>query len=138
MKTTLKELRSKLGLTKKEDYPEIDEVYIKVDGDYALIREGQWISGKKNFYRVDAVTHMQSGDQRHVHIYAKSKDKPGTELGVLNMDGSASHGTKMRLTKRMANELEKKCGVAVPENRIVEWVATDSLELSIAVQLLNE
>lgn len=55
-------------------------------------------------------------DQTHAHVHAKN----GNEYGVVNFDGSASHGTKCLLHKDDANTLRNK-GFKIGSDNIVEW-----------------
>jgi hypothetical protein len=80
------------------------------------LREGRWIPGRfdKNI-RIDQPTHGVG--QTHAHVLGRK----GEELGVVNFDGSASHGTKCRLSDTDANALRAK-GFQIPSGNIVEWV----------------
>jgi len=80
------------------------------------IDEGKWIPTKKsNTMRIDHATHGVG--PTHAHVYGRK----GNEVGVVNIDGTASHGTKMRLSKKDAETLRTH-GFKIPRNRIVEWI----------------
>ncbi len=68
--------------------------------------------------------------QTHAHLYARN----GKEYGVVNIDGSGSHGTKSnsRIQTDHAAEL-RKAGFNIPPDNLVEWVPLPS-----DVQLLLE
>ncbi len=97
-------------------YPpvEANEVFIGINDQYARLDESHWvgIKGGKTV-RIDP---PHAGGQKHYHLFARN----GSEIGVINVDGSGSHGTKMRLSKRDAEAL-RSIGVQVKLNRIVEW-----------------
>lgn len=78
--------------------------------------EGKWISGRfdRNI-RIDQPTY--GAGQQHAHILARN----GKEIGVVNFDGSASHGAKCRLSDDDANALRAKGFSIIPSN-IVEWI----------------
>ena len=51
----------------------------------------------------------------HVH------GRKGNGLGVVNVDGTGSHGTKMRLHPKDANALRAR-GVNIRADNIIEWL----------------
>jgi len=80
------------------------------------IDEGKWIpTGTSDTMRIDHATH--GAGQTHVHIYGRK----GNQLGVVNIDGSGSHGTQMRLSKKQASVLRGH-GFKIRKDRLVEWV----------------
>lgn len=80
------------------------------------IEEGKWIkTGTSDSMRIDHATH--GAGQTHAHIYGRK----GKELGVVNLDGTGSHGTQMRLSKDQAEVLRKQ-GFKIRDDRIVEWI----------------
>lgn len=98
--------------------PVLDMVIMTADGlEFEQLQEGKWINGRfdRNI-RIDQPTHGVG--QTHAHILGRK----GEQLGVVNFDGTASHGTKMRLHKRDADAL-RKAGANVERNNIVEWIA---------------
>jgi hypothetical protein len=102
--------------------PYLDEVFLTEDGATAqCLREGQRIDGRFNCnIRIDRATYRLSGDQ-HAHVYGLH-DKL---VGVLNFDGTRSHGGEsFRLDKKDAAALRQR-GFRVPENNIVEWILFD-------------
>lgn len=101
-------------------HPYLDEVFISNDGTSSeLLREGKWVSGRfdRNI-RIDQPTHLLGNGKVHGHIYGRR----GDELGVVNVDGSPSHGTKMKLHDRDADALRAH-GFVIPLDNIVEWFA---------------
>jgi hypothetical protein len=80
------------------------------------IDEGKWIRTKtSNTMRIDHATH--GAGQTHAHIYGRKNN----QLGIVNIDGTGSHGTQMRLTKDDAETLRQQ-GFIIPASRMVEWV----------------
>ena len=65
--------------------------------------------------RVDHATHGVGST--HAHVYGRK----GNEVGVVNLDGTASHGTRMNLSKKDAETLQTH-GFNIRHDRIVEWV----------------
>ncbi|MEO9168610.1 MAG: hypothetical protein ABI230_09420 [Aestuariivirga sp.] len=108
---------------------ELDTVvhYCSEDDQAHIIAENEkWISIKStSAMRMDHPRHG-GGGQTHVHIYGKKQ----SELGVVNLDGTGSHGTKMRLTKDQAEILIAN-GVKVRDDRIVEWNILQNLTLEL-------
>lgn len=95
----------------------LDEVIVQtIDGSIERLDEGKWVNGRfdRNI-RIDGPTHGVG--QKHAHVFGR-KD---TELGVVNFDGSASHGSKMRLSSADAEALRKR-GFTINLSNIVEWV----------------
>jgi hypothetical protein len=98
--------------------PYLDEVLVTRDvGAFKLLREGKWISGRfdRNI-RIDQPTHMHGDGKVHGHVYGRK----GGELGVVNFDGTPSHGTKMKLHDLDATALRAQ-GFDIPPDNIVEW-----------------
>jgi hypothetical protein len=85
------------------------------DQNIERLDEGQWISGRfdRNI-RIDQPTY--GAGQQHAHIYGRK----GNEIGVINIDGSASHGTICRLHDDDATALRIR-GYPVRQSNIVEW-----------------
>ncbi len=98
--------------------PFLDQVAITSRGnEFELLSEGKWTSGRfERNIRIDQPTHGVG--QTHAHILGRK----GDQLGVVNFDGSSSHGTKMRLHKKDAEAL-RGAGASIPKNNIIEWVA---------------
>ena len=96
--------------------PVIEDVTVIDNNGGEVLREGKWIPGRfdKNI-RIDQPTHGVG--QTHAHVLGRK----GEELGVVNFDGSASHGTKCRLSDTDANALRAK-GFQIPSGNIVEWL----------------
>ena len=97
--------------------PVLDETFITEDGENAeVLKEGKWVSGRfENNIRIDQPTHGVG--QTHAHVLCRK----GNEIGVVNIDGSASHGTKCRLSNADADALRAR-GFQIKSGNIVEWV----------------
>lgn len=98
----------------------IDAVFVPArnapgKNEYQHLEEGKWVDGRfeKNI-RIDQPAHGVG--QQHAHIYGRK----GEQIGILNLDGSASHGSKMRLHKKDMAVLSAR-GFDVPDDGIVEW-----------------
>ena len=101
----------------------LDEIVIyDLENDEAhRIEEGKWIAtDTTNKMRIDQPTY--GAGQTHAHIYGRK----GNELGVVNLDGTASHGTQMRVSKKDAETLRTR-GFDIRADRIVEWIARPDL-----------
>jgi hypothetical protein len=101
-----------------EPHTLIDEVFVLPLDDATTMRieEGKWIkTTTRNTIRIDHPTHGVG--QTHAHIYGRK----GKEIGVINLDGSASHGTRMRLTEPDSAILRAH-GFTVRPDRVVEWI----------------
>ena len=97
--------------------PLLDSVIVTTGGvEFKQLQEGKWINGRfdRNI-RIDQPTHGVG--QTHAHVLGRK----GEQLGVVNFDGSASHGTKMRLHKHDADAL-RKAGANISNDNIVEWI----------------
>jgi hypothetical protein len=53
---------------------------------------------------------------RHAHVFGRK----GNEIVAVNVDGSASHGTKGRIPEKDAEKL-RSLGFMIPPDRIIEW-----------------
>lgn len=97
--------------------PVITRIVIALDDDtFELLQEGKWISGRfERNIRIDQPTH--GAGQPHAHVLGRK----GNEIGVVNLDGSASHGAKCRLSDDDADALRAK-GFQIRPGNIVEWV----------------
>lgn len=96
----------------------IDAIFLSENGtDAQVFNEGMWVNGRfPQSIRIDQPTHGVG--QTHAHVYGRK----GDEIGVVNIDGTPSHGTKMRLSKDDADALRGR-GFNIPLNRIVEWIS---------------
>lgn len=93
------------------------DVVITADGiTTEVLHEGKWIPGRfdRNI-RIDHPTH--GAGQTHAHVLGRR----GEEIGVINFDGSGSHGTKCRLSGEDADALRAR-GFQISPGNIVEWV----------------
>ena len=86
-----------------------------------VLHEGKWIDGRfERNIRVDFPTHFQGlQGQKHASVYGRNGRE---ELVVVNLDGTASHGKKGRLTVDDAEAL-KALGFKIRDDRMVEWIA---------------
>lgn len=95
---------------------------------YERLDEGKWISGQfPDNIRIDQSTHTHGGGKLHAHVYGRK----GNEIVAVNFDGTASHGSKGRLSHADADALRKRSFNIRPD-RIVEWWAlpkTDNMQL---------
>lgn len=91
-----------------------------------LNEERKWVDGRfpKNL-GIDQPSHLHGDGQTHAHVLGRR----GNELGVINFDGTASHGTKMKLHKKDAEALRDR-GFKVRPDNIVEWLLQPSLSIS--------
>lgn len=98
--------------------PALDEIAISTDFlNLEILHEG-WIAGRfdRNI-RIDHPTHLHGDGQDHAHVYGRK----GDQIGVVNFDGTSSHGTKCRLHDADADALRAK-GFNIAADNIVEWV----------------
>jgi hypothetical protein len=84
---------------------------------FQVLEEGKLVSGRfpRNI-RLDQATHLQGDGQLHAHIFGRK----GNELGVVNLDGSASHSSKFKLHDKDADTL-RGLGFVIPADNLVEW-----------------
>lgn len=97
--------------------PLLDGVLISSDQLlFERLDEGKWVKGRfDSNIRIDQPAHGKG--QIHAHVYGRK----GNEIGVVNFDGSASHGTKCRLSDDDAAALCAR-GFTIKAGNIVEWV----------------
>lgn len=87
-----------------------------------LLVEGKWVKGRfDNSIRIDQPTHMQGNGKTHAHLFARN----GDQYGIVNLDGTASHGVKCKIHPNDAAALVKR-NFKLPPDNIVEWVAVES------------
>jgi hypothetical protein len=103
----------------------LDEVYIVqpdlVNGEQLL--EGKVVAGRfSSSLRIDPATHLHGSAPPHAHVFGRK----GEELGVVHMDGSASHGSKFRLHPKDADALRAR-GFTIRPDNLVEWTAIETL-----------
>jgi hypothetical protein len=84
--------------------PQLTRVFVPTGPDeFEMLVEVQWIKGRfEGAVRIDQATY--GAGQKHAHVYGRQ----GEEIGVVNVDGSPSHGTKSRLHGDDANALRKR------------------------------
>lgn len=108
------------GMLRFRDFvnlPTLTEVIVSKDNEsFERLDEGKWVNGRfdKNI-RIDQPTHGVG--QTHAHVYGRR----GTEIGVVNLDGSSSHGTQCRLSDADAAALRAR-GFTIKPGNIVEWI----------------
>ena len=102
------------------ELPMLDAVIIaSEDGTFELYEGRKWVSGR--FDRNIGIDHPTHGaGQTHAHVYGRK----GDQIVAVNLDGTASHGTKGRLHKDDATALQKR-GFNVQPGQIVEWTKLD-------------
>ncbi len=101
--------------------PTLTEILVSEDNDrFERLDEGKWVNGRfdKNI-RIDQPTHGVG--QTHAHVYGRK----GDEIGVVNIDGSSSHGTQCRLSDADADALRNR-GFTIRAGNIVEWIVLGS------------
>lgn len=121
-KTSAERMRELIDIAQgKMVLHEIDEVYISKGGQTFQLSEGRLISGRftKNI-RIDNPTY--GAGQTHAHIHGRR----GDVIGIVNFNGTASHGTKCILHPKDAAALRAQ-GFQIPDDRIVEWVQEPGL-----------
>lgn len=111
-------------------YPRLDEVLVVAANglDFQRLLEGKLVNGRfpRNI-RVDQSTHLQGDGQPHAHVFGRKDD----ELGVVNLDGSGSHGSKFTLNDKDAATL-RSLGFTIPANNVVEWVPCDDARVLLS------
>ncbi len=119
-----------LEILEQRRIDELDELWVvevKAGVTHSIV-EGKWVqTGKTLSIRIDNPTY--GAGQVHAHIIGKKND----ELGVVNLDGTGSHGTRMTLSRKAATTLTQH-GFQIRPDRIVEWIGDPAL----SVQFLNE
>jgi len=98
--------------------PFIEDITITGDHvSYQRLYEGKFVDGRfKGNIRIDQSTHLHGAGSAHAHVYGRN----GNELVVVNVDGSASHGSKGVLHARDADALKAR-GFDIKPGNIVEW-----------------
>lgn len=81
--------------------------------------EDKWVEVGGYSVRYDTPRHG-GGGQPHAHVY----DRKDRKLGAVNQDGTASHNSKFRLTKAVANNM-KQHNYKIRADRIVEIFELD-------------
>lgn len=97
--------------------PILDSILVSKDGQVVeVLHEGKWVSGKFDHnIRIDQPTH--GAGQTHAHVFGRK----GIELGVVNIDGTSSHGAKCRLSATDSEALRAR-GFNIRSGNVVEWV----------------
>lgn len=115
MATWARRLLDKLEEISAADTPELDEVYIAHLSRVERLDESRkWVDGSwpKNI----GIDDPHAGGQVHAHVFGRK----GNEIVIVNLDGTASHGTKGRLTQADADVLKNR-GFKIRPDRLVEW-----------------
>jgi hypothetical protein len=101
--------------------PVLDAVILVAEDGTVELREGRnWVSGR--FDRNIGIDQPSHGvGQKHAHVYGRR----GNEIVIVNLDGTASHGTKGRLHKDDATALQKR-GFDVKAGQIIEWFTIEN------------
>lgn len=96
----------------------LNNVLLTSDGQSGeALHEGQWIRGRfERNIRIDHPTH--GAGQTHAHVLGRK----GEEIGVVNIDGTSSHGTQCRLSQQDADALRAR-GFQIKPGNIVEWLS---------------
>jgi len=104
---------------------ELDEVFIREGAEvFRLDESNNWISGRfQNNLRIDDPSHGVG--KKHAHVLGRK----GNQIGVVNVDGSASHGSKFRLNDKDADALRSR-GFTIPDDGIVECVFSAKVNLN--------
>lgn len=99
----------------------LDEVLV-VQPDlvhFGLLREGKVIPGRfPSSIRIDQPTHLHGDGDPHAHVFGRK----GDQLGVVNFDGSGSHGSKFKLHDEDADALRAR-NFKIRADNLVEWSA---------------
>lgn len=100
-----------------QNLPAIEGLLLSADNEnFERLDEGKWVTGRfEDSIRIDHPTY--GAGQTHAHVYGRK----GDEIGVVNLDGTASHGTKCRLSDDDAAALRDR-GFTIKAGNIVEWV----------------
>lgn len=115
---TMSRFKEFVRLLNSDEFLEtLDEILVSKDNKtFERFDEGKWVNGRfDNNIRIDQPTH--GAGQPHAHIYGRK----GNEIGVVNWDGSASHGTRCRLNALDADALRAR-GYKINTGNIVEWL----------------
>lgn len=115
-----KEMRRLIDLVRRGNQPKIeylDEVYLTIGEESFLFQEGKWVSGRfDQNIRIDQANY--GAGQRHAHVYGRK----GNELGVVNVNGTGSHGSMFKLHAADAKALSAH-GFQIRSDGLVEWIS---------------
>jgi hypothetical protein len=102
----------------------LDEIFVVPQHQtLEALQEGKWITGRfDNNIRIDQPTHLHGDGQTHAHVLGRK----GNELGVVNLDGTGSHGSKLKLHDKDADALRAR-GFEVPLSNLVEWLVIGTM-----------
>lgn len=89
-----------------------------LNGVRTINEERKWINGRfERNIGIDQSSHLHGNGKTHAHVFGRR----GNELGVVNFDGTSSHGSKFKLHQKDADAL-RNIGCNVRSDNIVEWV----------------
>lgn len=119
----MKTFKQYLSEVNGDDLPVLTGFAIAPPGQTAVVlEEGKWVKGRfDRSIRIDQPTHLQGDGQKHAHLFARN----GQQYGIVNLDGTASHGATCRVHPDDAEALLKR-DFRLPQNNIVEWIALES------------
>jgi hypothetical protein len=84
---------------------------------HSLNEERKWVTGRFDHnIGIDLSTHTHGKGQPHAHVLGRR----GNELGVVNLNGTPSHGSRFKLHQKDATALRAH-GFDIRPNNIVEW-----------------
>ena len=128
-------MRELLDLVKTSGTSEtvyLDDLYV-TDGNNSYLLEGRkWVSGRfEQNIGIDTTDYGAGPTHvKHAHILGRK----GKELGVVNVDGTSSHGTKFRLHSDDIKALRGK-GFVIRDDGLVEWTSLGIMDVRF---LLND
>ncbi len=97
----------------------LDQVFLVNSNllDYQRLDEGKLVSGRfQRNIRIDLPTHLAGEGKTHAHVFGRR----GDQLGVVNIDGTGSHGSKFKLSDEDADALRQQ-KFKIPPDNLVEW-----------------
>lgn len=113
-------------ITEFDKDDELDDVFIVQKSDRetdCLLLEGIWLNAAwDQSIRIDQPTH--GSGQTHAHIFGRK----GNEIGVVNLDGTPSHGSKFRIPNKLVPTLQNRA-FTIPADRFVEFVVVGNSKL---------
>lgn len=125
MGTRARNLLDKLEKAAEADRPELDEIYIvHLSRVERLDETRKWVDG--SWPRKIGIDDPHAGGQVHAHVYGRK----GNQIVAVNFDGTASHGTKGRLTQADAESLKSR-GFEISPDRLVEWFVVGSGRITL-------
>jgi hypothetical protein len=118
----MKKFKQFLSEVNGDDLPVLTGFTIAHGQTAVVLEEGKWVKGRfDTSIRIDQPTHLQGDGQKHAHLFARN----GQQYGVVNLDGTASHGAQCKVHPDDAAALLKR-NFKLPPNNIVEWIVLES------------